>query len=269
MQEKTTFQTFDGTKLYLTKDKVEDAGAAVVIVHGLCEHLGRYDYLTEKLNQKGINVYRFDHRGHGRSEGKRVYYDKFTEISDDVNEAVKLAKSENSGLPLFIIGHSMGGYATACYGARYPEAADGIILSGALTRYNTPCAGPLPLDLPADTYIPNALGDGVCSDQAVVEAYGKDPLVEKEISVGLLNSLYEGIEWLKKNSACFNTPVLMLHGCMDGLVSEKDSREFFGDIQSKDKTLKIYAGLFHEIFNEVTKDEVIEDVLVWLSKHIK
>lgn len=268
MHEEMMFQTFDKTNLYLTKDKADKPKAAAVIVHGLCEHLGRYDYLTDKLVKENISVYRFDHRGHGRSEGKRVYYETFTDICDDVNQVVRFTKNENPGLPLFIIGHSMGGYACALYGARYPGTVDGIVLSGALTRYYTPCAGPLPLDLPDDTYLPNALGDGVCSDKAVVEAYGRDPLVEKEISAGLLNSIYEGVEWLKKNSGSFVEPVLVLHGCLDGLVSERDSREFFGDIGSEDKTLKIYAGLFHEIFNEVTKDEVIQDVLVWLSRHI-
>lgn len=268
MTKEEKIRSFDGTELYLKRDIPDAPKAVAVIVHGLCEHQGRYDHLTERFCADGIAVYRFDHRGHGRSEGKRVYYSDFNEIVDDVHVVTELAKREQPGLPLFVVGHSMGGYAATLFATKYPGEAAGIILSGALTRYNTPCAGPLPVDAPADSYVPNALGSGVCSDPAVVEAYGRDPYVEKEISIGLLNSIWGGIQWLKANAACFTDPVIMLHGACDGLVSEKDSRELFGDIASSDKTLKIYAHLFHEIFNEPCKDEILDEVLAWIKKRI-
>lgn len=269
MRTEGMFSTFDGTQLFLVKDLVTKPRAAVVIVHGLCEHQGRYDYVAARLNAQQINVYRFDHRGHGRSEGKKVFYSAWTEISDDVNAVVEMAAKENEGRPLFVMGHSMGGYAATCFATRFPGKVDGIVLSGALTRYNCPCAGELPIDAPADMYSPNALGDGVCSDPAVGEAYAADPYVEKEISVGLLNSIYEGVEYLKKEAAAFVDPVLILHGADDGLVSELDSRQLFGDISSKDKSLRIYAGMYHEIFNEFEKDEPIGDMICWLNRHIK
>lgn len=268
MKKEMEFISFDGTKLFMVKNEVEHPIGVFVIVHGLCEHLGRYDYVTQKLNDHGFCVYRFDHRGHGRSEGRRVYYNKYTQISDDVNAVTEMAAKENTGLPLFVIGHSMGGYATASFATRYPGKARGIILSGALTRYNHKLAGDLPMTIPEDTYLPNNLGNGVCSDPEVIEAYDKDPLVEKEISVALFNSLGEGVTWLSQNGTSFTDPVLILHGCCDGLVSEKDSRDFFGDIASKDKTLKIYANLCHEILNEPCKDEIIAEILSWTAKHM-
>ena len=88
MTKEMMVPTFDGTKLFFRKDIPENPKAIVVVVHGLCEHLGRYDYVTEKLNQSGFGVYRFDHRGHGRSEGKRVFYSDYNEIVDDVNHFV-------------------------------------------------------------------------------------------------------------------------------------------------------------------------------------
>lgn len=268
MKTEKMISSFDGTKLYFRKDVPDAPKAVVVVVHGLCEHLGRYEHLTEKLNEAGFAVYRFDHRGHGRSEGKRVFYSNFNEIVDDVNEVVQLALSENPGIPVFVLGHSMGGYAVTLFGTKYPNKAKGLVLSGALTRYNTHLAGDLPIDAPADTYLPNELGDGVCSDPAVIQAYANDPLVEKQISVGLLNTLYDGVQWLKQNAKSFVDPVLILHGCCDGLVSEKDSRELFGDIASSDKTLKIYAHLFHEILNEPCRDEIIQEIVAWLEKRI-
>ena len=268
METEKMISSYDGTRLFFRKDVPDAPRAVVVVVHGLCEHLGRYEHLTRELNAAGFGVYRFDHRGHGRSEGKRVYYGDFNEIVDDVNFVVGLALEENPGLPVFVLGHSMGGYAAALYGTKYPGKVRGIILSGALTRYNTHLAGDLPIAAPPDTYLPNQLGDGVCSDPAVIKAYVEDPLVEKQISVSLLNTLYDGVQWLKGNARAFTDPVLILHGCCDGLVSEKDSRELFGDIASADKTLKIYAHLFHEILNEPCKDKIIAGIVDWIDERI-
>ena len=107
--------SFDGTKLYFNREMPEQARAAAVIVHGLCEHQGRYDYLADLFHQAGIGTYRFDHRGHGRSEGERTYYDDFNELLDDTNVVVDMAIADNPDLPVFLIGHSMGGFTVALY----------------------------------------------------------------------------------------------------------------------------------------------------------
>lgn len=258
----------DGTRLFLQVDSPENPEAVVVVVHGLCEHCGRYDHLADRLTWEGYSVYRFDHRGHGRSDGKRVYYDQWFEISDDVFDIVQLAKDENPGKKIVVLGHSMGGYAVTCFATRFPDAADAIVLSGALTRYHHRLAGELPIAAPADLYVPNALGEGVCSDPEVIKAYVEDPLVAKEMSIGLLNSIYAGIEYLKNNAARFEAPVLILHGANDGLVSPQDSIDLYNSVSSEDKGLCIYPRLCHEIFNEPIKDKVIDDVLFWLKERI-
>jgi len=268
MTNEQYFPSFDGTELYLKRDIPESPKAAVVIVHGLCEHQGRYDYVTDKLYSAGYATYRFDHRGHGRSKGKSVYYTDFNEIVDDVNEAVKIAAAENPKIPLFILGHSMGGYATALFGAKYPGRVRGILLSGALTRYNHPIMGPLPMAGDAEQYFSNALGGGVCSDPAVVKAYEEDPYVRKEISVSLCNTFAGGLAWLKENAKNFIDPALIMHGAKDGLVSEKDSRDFFGEISSDDKGLLIFPNLFHEILNEPVRDDVIAHVIKWICRRL-
>lgn len=268
MKTEIPFQTQDGIPLYVVKDTVTRPRAVVVIVHGLCEHQGRYDYVTARLNAQQINVYRFDHRGHGRSGGTKVFYSKWTEISDDIDAIVDLAKEQCPGLPLFVVGHSMGGYATACYATRFPGKASGFVLSGALTRYNNHLMGELPLPLPADTYVPNALGSGVCSDPAVGEAYAADPYVEKQISVGLMNSIGDGVAFLKEHPADFTDPVLILHGLNDGLVSKQDSLELLNEIAAEDKSLRIYSGMCHEIFNEFDKDLPIGDMIAWMNQRI-
>src|SRR5690606_14529322 len=207
-------------------------------------------------------------RGHARSEGARTFFEDFNEMPDDLKTIMDLAKEENPGQAIFLIGHSMGGFTAAAYGTKYPGEATGIVLSGALTRYNNQLFGPLPMELPADTYLDNALGEGVCSDPAVVEAYANDPMVEKKISVGLINQFGPGVAWLKENAEKFTDPVLVLHGNEDGLVAEKDSRDFYGDIASKDKTLKIYALLMHEIFNEPSKYKSYGEVVEWMEERL-
>ncbi len=263
-----TFESFDGIKLYGKTDAVDDPRAVIVIVHGLCEHQGRYDYLTMRLNAQGYSVYRFDHRGHGRSEGQKIYYSNFEEIAKDVDVVVERALVENPMAPIYIIGHSMGGYASALYGTMFPGKVDGYVLSGAWTRDNKGLTKAA-IEAPAPDlfYIPNELGDGVCSDPAVGRAYEADPYVIKEMSLGLFRAVNAGQKWMKENAEQFTDPVILLHGADDALVDVTDSLEFFQEIGSSDKSMRIYAGLMHEIFNEYDKDAVIDDALEWLAGH--
>jgi len=256
----------DEVELFGKVDTPEQPKGVIVIVHGLCEHQGRYDYVTQYLNAQGFKVYRFDHRGHGRSKGWRVYYKNREEIIEDVKVFVDLALKENPNLPVFLLGHSMGGYAVAGYGTKYPGKVKGIIMSGAWTRDNKGLAKIVPDDLDPLTYIDNELADGVCSDKTVVEAYADDPFVEKKISVGLLYSVKAGHKWLKENAEKFSDPVILLHGANDVLVDERDSREFFSEINSTDKTLFIYSGLYHEILNEPCKDKILSHITEWLNE---
>ncbi len=261
-------KSFDGRELYLVKSPIENQKAVVIFVHGLGEHLGRYNYLTKKFNEAGFSVYRFDHRGHGHSDGARAFYEDYNELIDDVNHIVDLAKKENPDYPLFVLGHSMGGYAVACYGVKYPDKVNGIIISGGLTRDKAGLITSLSRDLNPIMYLPNTLGSVVSRDPDVVKAYGEDPLVLKEISVGLYYALSNGLQWLLDNTANFNYPVLILHGGDDRIVSCEDSIEFYDAISSADKELKVYDILFHEILNEPEKDAVIGDILNWLNKRL-
>lgn len=261
-------KSFDGRELYMVKNPIENQKAVVVFVHGLGEHLGRYEYLTKKFNEDGFSIYRFDHRGHGHSAGARAFYEDYNELIDDVNFVVELAKKENPQSPIYVLGHSMGGYAVSCYGVKYPERVDGIIMSGGLTRDKAGLISSLQKDLNPIMYLPNTLGSVVSRDPEIVKAYGEDPLVLKEISVGLYYALAKGLNWLKENTPAFKYPVLVLHGGDDRIVSCEDSIEFYDVITSADKKLKVYDVLFHEILNDPEKDEVISDILSWINARV-
>lgn len=261
--------SFDGTNLYLNKEMPPQARAVAVIVHGLCEHQGRYDYFADLFHQAGIGTYRFDHRGHGRSEGERTYYQDFNELLDDTNVVVDLAIEENAALPVFLIGHSMGGFTVSLYGVKYRDKKlRGIITSGAVTTDNAGLITGAPKGLDPHTRLPNELGAGVCSVAEVVDWYAKDPYNTKTFTTGLCYALCEGFDWFSGVAGEFSYPVLMLHGEKDGLVSVQDTYDFFGEVSSKDKQMKIYGGLFHEIFNEYSRDEVIGDVIHWIEARV-
>lgn len=268
MYKEDLVPSFDGTKLRFRKDIIDNPKAVLLICHGLCEHLNRYDYFTKSLNENEISVYRYDQRGHGKSEGKDVYFSTYTEMPDDANFFFEIAKKENPNIPIFVLGHSMDGETAALFATKYSGKANGIILSGALTRLNNNLFPSELLKADDDFYFENALGDGVCSDKDVVEKYVKDPLVRKMISAKLVKEVVKGVEYLKNNPTQFKEPVLILHGANDGLVSEKDSRDLFGEISSKDKGLIIYPNLFHEILNEPIKDRIINEIIIWINDRI-
>jgi len=263
------FAVKDGTMLYVKNEVESDSKAIVLIVHDLCEHQGRYDSLAKFMIERNYGVYRYDHRGHGKSAGERFALKDFNLLLDDLNEIVEFIKSEFPKKELFLLGHSMGGFTVAGYGTKYPNKVSGIITSGALTRENANFEANIPTELPDDMYLPNNLSDIICTDTSVVESYKNDPLVGKEVSVSLFRRLFDGVRWLKKNPETFVEPCLILHGANDMLILEKDSRDFYGDVASKDKQLIIYPNLYHEIFNEKIKNDIYQDVFNWIEKRVK
>ena len=262
----------DGTLLYTkvqTTEQPETAKATVIMVHGLAEHLGRYDDFAGLLIRSGFNVIRYDQRGHGHSSGENTFYSDVDEITDDLNAIVLYAKKLLSEQQVFVIGHSMGGYTAALYGTKYPRKIDGYITSGALTRYNHELFKDVPVGLDSNDYIKNKMGEGLCSTEIVLKHYIEDALNKKEISIGLIRTLEKGIEYLKLEAGDFKDPVLILHGENDGLVSPKDSEQFHDEISSSDKALIIYPKLEHEIFNEFTKkNEIFNTVIKWIEDRL-
>lgn len=265
-------KSYDGVELFLKKDFPNDLKAIVVIVHGLGEHCGRYDYVTEKLNSFGYGVYRFDNRGHGKSGGARGYLDDYNKYIDDADYIVEIARQENKNLPIFMLGHSMGGFITAAYGVKYPDKLDGQILSGA-------CVIELPIfeelkNLDVEnkplTPIDNGLSHLICRSQKVVDDYNNDPLVLKNFTLKLITTVFfEGVNWLTENIKKYQYPCLILHGGHDQIVIKESSKYLYNNCSSTDKILNIIPELYHEILNEEKeKDIVLEDIHQWIEDRI-
>ncbi|WP_195270577.1 alpha/beta hydrolase [Eubacterium sp. 1001713B170207_170306_E7] len=260
-------QADDGLKLYMTTDAPEQPRAVVIITHGMCEHSGRYAFVAGKLFDCGLKVYRYDLRGHGKSEGERGFYSTPDAITEDLRRVVDIAAAENPGLRLFLLGYSMGGFAVADFCTKYPDRADGAILFDAATRDNLGGFSRVSQSLDPLTRFPNKLAKRLTSDPEVTAAYKADPLNAAYFTAGLSQQLSLGIQQLTENPA-FRLPVLLLHGEKDTLVDPSDSTDFFAQIASKDKQLKIYGNTQHEIFNEAIKDQVIADVTRWIEKRL-
>ncbi|GMG95876.1 alpha/beta hydrolase [Tepidimicrobium xylanilyticum] len=265
----------DKTKLYMRKDVPKDVKANIIINHGFAEHLNRYDYVTKKLNEAKIGVYRYDLRGHGRSKGPKGHIDDFMDFAEDVDVMVDLVKSEYSNLPIFMLGHSMGGFITCLYGIKYPNKLKGQIFSGAAITKIPQVEGIkgdifslVNLILPK-LKIKNPVSKDICSVKEVVEDYEMDPLVLKEATLNFyVQFLVKGIRWIGSNISKYDYPCLILHGEMDRIVPREASIFLYNNIKSKDKEIKIYDNIYHEILNENEKDRILLDIINWVYNRI-
>jgi len=265
----------DSLRIYYEKDIPENAKAIIIIVHGFAEHLGRYEYLKDKLNSFGYGVYRFDNRGHGRSGGERGYIEDYNQLITDADVIVDMAKNEYPEIPVFMLGHSMGGFIASVYGIRYKDKLSGQILSGAATMKPPQVAGAKSIifkmlnKIVPKIKIKNLLYDIICHNKEVVKDYIEDPLNLKEASLRFyVEFLVKGMEWLGDNMSEYNYPCLILHGSDDKIVSKQASLNFYDNIMSNDKKIKIYDDLYHEIMNEDERDNVIEDIHLWIEEKI-
>lgn len=268
-------QMKDGVELLYKKDMIDDPKAIILINHGFAEHLLRYDYTAQRFLEAGYGVYRYDLRAHGRSKSKLGHIDSFNDFVGDSNEMVDLIIRENKDIPIFMLGHSMGGLITALYGAKYRDKLKGQLFSGAMLDYSPSVKG---IRKPIfnftniffkKLYIKNPVDDFICSDKDVYDDYMKDTLVLKKASLNFyVEFLINGVNTLNKDIKDYNYPFFMIHGEMDKIVPKEFSLSFYEKAPSKDKEIKIYEGLYHEILNEKIKDQIIEDMVNWLDKRI-
>lgn len=253
--------------LYVKSYLVENEKKRIFIVHGICEHSGRYQNLAETLNKEGFSVVTYDLRGHGRSEGKKAYIKNFHEHLKDLDDIIK--ENDNKAVKRYIIGHSLGGLIGHLYMLKNKQAIDGFIASGAPTDY----LGSVKL-LKITGYkwfgfinAKNNFGkDALSKDKKVEEKYNNDPLVLKKFKIRLAGEMFvKGVKHLKNNIKSNNKPILILHGNDDKIIPKEHSENIFNDINHNEKQLIIYKNMYHEIFNEIEKEKVFNDLIDWLN----
>jgi acylglycerol lipase len=249
--------------------------AIVLVVHGLAEHISRYGNLVSHLVSRGLAVYGLDHQGHGKSEGTRVFVKRFQVYLDDLETFYGIVRAENPGLKVFLLGHSMGGLIAAAYAVQHQQEFAGLIVSAPLLKAGD-SVSPSIISLAKilSSILPKmgvqALDSTHLSrDTSVVKAYDSDPLVYRgKITARLGSELFAAMASLEQQIQTISLPLLIMQGSDDKLVSHEGSRLLFEKAGSKDKTIKIYDGFYHEIFNEPDRSRVFADLDAWLDTHM-
>lgn len=272
-QTESTFRASDGLAIFHRAWLPEGEPTAVVLLfHGLGEHSGRYGHVAEALVGRGYAVHALDHRGHGRSEGKRVFVRDYAEFQRDLLQFRRLVEQLHPDLPLFVLGHSMGGNLAMGHVLDHQEGVRGLALSGAALAV-TPDVSPAlqkvagVLAKVAPGLRPQGLdANAVSRDPAVVQAYLADPLVYSgKVSAGLAGALFGAIDRFPARFGELRLPLLIMHGTADRLVPVSGSRALEAGATNATVTSHYYEGLFHEILNEPEQQQVIGDLLAWLD----
>ncbi|WP_425256673.1 lysophospholipase [Rubrivivax sp. RP6-9] len=275
-----TLRTPDGTALHLHHWPHDAPRGTVQLVHGLGEHLGRYAWLAGQLHAAGWRVVGHDHRGHGRSGGARGALPDAQALCADLALVVDaFRRSSPPGRPHVLLGHSMGGMvagrfvaeALADRPAPWSRPVDGLVLSspaldaglGPWQRLQLALGHALAPDL--------ALGNGlqpgwVSRDPAVVQAYTADPLNHDRITPRLVRSIVDGGALVRARAPLWTTHTLLLWAGADRCVDPVGSAAFAAAAPRAVCTAQVFPGLFHEVFNEPERDEVVAHLLRWLAR---
>lgn len=255
----------------------EQARALVVIAHGAAEHGGRYARLAQALVEQGCAVFAIDHRGHGKSQGTRALIEKFDYPVEDLNRLVVLACEQYPGLKPFLIGHSLGGAISLSYALKYGERLKGLILSGPAVQLP-----PIPFKVvmlarlfsfvsPAKPFLPID-GSTVSRDPEEVRRYNEDPLnTRTPVPARTVVELLDRLSWLPRAYSALTLPLLVMHGTADTLTLPAGSQRIQDQAGSRDKTLKLYEGYYHEIFNEppAERERVTNDLTAWINARVR
>ena len=247
----------------------------VILAHGLGEHARRYDHVAARFGREGLITYALDHRGHGRSGGKRVLVKDISEYTADFGTLVGIAAKDHPGLTRIVLGHSMGGGIVFAYGVEHPDDYDLMVLSGPavaaqlavspLLGWVAKTMGTIAPGLPLQALDASA----VSRDPAVVNAYNTDPLVyHGKIPGGVARALLVVGETMPQRAPSLTAPLLVVHGSDDRLIPVEGSRRLIEAVGSRDVELTVYPGLYHEVFNEPEQEQVLDDVVSWINARL-
>jgi acylglycerol lipase len=266
-------ETFRNGELILFFRSWHPAGTprgVVVIVPGFNSHSGYYTWVGEQFVADGLAVYALDLRGRGQSDGERFYIDSFADYVSDVASFVRLVKSRERGLPVFLLGHSAGGVVACLYAIDHQSELAGLICESFAHQVPAPDFA-LAVFKGISHVAPHARilhlkNEDFSRDPSVVAAMDADPLIDHETQpTKTLAEMVRADERLKNNFRNITLPVLILHGTSDKATRPSGSQLFFDTAGSKDKTLKMYNGMFHDLLNDVDKEVVLSDITRWID----
>ena len=282
-ENKQVFSMLHDERNYLTKDNLSiyfqvwkpdiSPRGVIQVVHGFAEHSNRYQNVINHLVPSGYIIYIADLRGHGQSEGIRSYVKTFDDYIDDQYLLTEIIKEEYPNIPLFLLGHSLGCSISTFLILKYADKFNGLILSGTGTREGGGAPGFLKklsgvlARLFPKFKIKAGLDPKVLSrDHTVVKEYSEDPKIFSYVTMSLGHQILSKTSEAYLKSPAIKLPTLVISGAEDKLML--DVKEVFENIGSPDKTLKLYEGCYHEMFNELNPErtQALNDLLAWLNK---
>ena len=269
----------DGGERYRRSWLPAEPNRAMLLVHGYAEHTGRYDEMAMYFAERQFAVHAYDQVGHGRTAGPRGHVDRFERLVDELVRFIEIVGLDHPGLPLTLVGHSMGGLVVAATAAfRRPEV-DRIVLSGALLQLGgngSPLRQSISLAVARmlATFAPRVAMstglelEGLSRDREVIRRYEEDPFVKDRMSVRFAAGLSSMVSAVRVAANQVERPMLILHGGADPISPAAGSRHFYAGLTDEIEarsTLQIYPELRHEIFQEPERQQVWSDMLEWLD----
>lgn len=251
----------------------ENARANIVFVHGLGEHIHRYDTWAGLLNREGIGFTGVDLPGHGLSDGARGFIKDYSVTDEMIEILLRSAASTFPEIPVFIYGHSLGGGIVLDYLVRESPAVKGAIvtspwlkLSFEPSKFKLALASVMKSILPGLIQPSGLVVEHISHDPEVVEKYKSDKLVHDKISVSLFTSAMNAGNYALTHASNLKVPLLLMHGSDDQICSPEGSREFASKTPLAE--LKIWQGGYHELHNDTLKNEVFEYLMKWINSKL-
>jgi acylglycerol lipase len=264
-----------GIKIFVRSWRPESKPRAVIVIcHGVNSHSGQYVWVGEQFAASGLAAYALDLRGRGRSDGERFYVEDVADYVSDLAAAVTMAKARNPGVPVFLLGHSAGGVVSSVYVLENQAALAGFICES--FAFQVPAPGFALAAIKGISHIAPRIpvlklkNEDFSRDPKAVEALNSDPLTAHEVQPAItVAALVRADERLREEFPVMTLPVLIMHGTDDRATVCHGSEFFYKTAGAKDKTLKLYEGHYHDLLNDIGKEEVMADIKSWIDSRIR
>ena len=245
----------------------------VVIVPGFNSHSGYYAWVAEQFVARGIAVYAIDLRGRGKSDGERFYVEHFADYVSDVHALVTHARANDRGLPLFVLGHSAGGVVACMYALEHQADLTGLICESFAFKVPAPDFALAVFKgiahVAPHAHLLRLKNEDFSRDASIVAAMNADPLIDNEAQpTQTLAEMVRADEHLEKSFGQMRLPVMILHGTLDKATTPSGSQQFFDTVGSRDKTLKLYEGAYHDLLNDTDRARVMADITGWVEARL-
>jgi alpha-beta hydrolase superfamily lysophospholipase len=272
--KESSFEGVGGLKIATRSWEPEGTPRGIMIlVHGFNAHSGYMVWPGEQFAKNGLATYALDLRGRGKSEGERFYVEELSDYLGDVDKLVNIARSENPGLPIYVLGHSAGGVISTSYVFEHQDEIAGLICESFAYDVGLPHLVQLALEgvakLAPHVHVFSLNNADFSRDPAAVERMNNDPLIHKESQPAeTARVLLLAADALTDHFPQFKVPVLIIHGTDDKATRPAGSQKFYDTAGSTDKTLKLYEGHYHDLLNDLDRETVMADIQSWLDARL-